>query len=522
MIRAILAKEFYQHRILLLTLPPLVTLGYIIFISLNKLSVSGGSLFYNLSWFLWSVFPLFILTLFNALISDEYRQRTQIFLEGLPLPRFVFLLVKYLMGVMVSFLLAAVFLGVTILNSWHEELITWHFFCLLSIRTLLWVWLCCSFLFLLAFLGRYRFAFGIFTVLLLLLLSRLYDTQPGRIGPFQLMGDQFAYERFEIPAVAIGYAMAISVVSTAIGFSFGLARDAALASMLAEKMSFREKIAICGVLLSLMWFSVSVSERQQSIAPLHLPGSVDTVFSRGTVSAAAAMVNPGHEVVEALERHSKSASLLLDEVSDYLDIQSLPTVFFVHREDFKAGRYESGNIDTRQGVLIRFNAVENTPGSEQWKRTIIRSVLLAHQHNRLDSDTRDWVVTGFAAWWAADKDGRSINAELVAAGMLNDNWVEELSESDLAAWRAYRKRVGDQQCELVAGALIAALNAESTPESTREFLCEVLGYSAPHDIRAMIHDYWYSVDSVLASSTKLTFEDICKPVREALKCNRLP
>lgn len=144
MIRGILSKEFYQHRFLLLLLPFLIPCGWFLYGGMRELTLSGGSQFYNLSWFLWLFFPLFSLILANAIVADEFRQRTQVFLEGLPVPRFVFLLVKYMLGFLVSSFTAILLLGVTMLLNWFSEGISPRFAVLLVTKTWLWAWFCWS------------------------------------------------------------------------------------------------------------------------------------------------------------------------------------------------------------------------------------------------------------------------------------------------------------------------------------------------------------------------------------------
>jgi len=516
-IRGILNKEFYQHRLLLLLLPFLIPCGWLLYGGMREFTLSGGSQFYNLSWFLWLFFPLFTLILANAIVADEFRQRTQVFLEGLPVPRLVFLLVKYSLGLLVTLFTAILLLGVTMLLNWFNEGMSARFAGLLLIKTSLWAWFCWSALFAFAFLGRYRFATGFILIFTLMILENQLDIKVSRFGPFALIGEQFAYERFEIPIVPIAYTLGLIAVFTGIGFAFGLFRDANMASMLAEKMSFREKLAVTAMIIGVLFVIVSVVERRKSTEPLYLPGSIDVAYARGTVSVAAAVAAPKDEELDALQRHAKSTSELLNELGEYLGIAGLPKLFLVHRPDFGPGRFELGDLDTRQGVLVRLNAIKTAPDDERWLRMLVRSVLMAHQHNRLDSDTRDWVNTGFAVWWIARKDTVEIHKQIDSEEPNEDRVDRELHESDLRRWRAYKKEVGESRAEEAAGRLLITLSEKAAPDSLRAFLVQVLGYQAPYDVRATIHDSWYSVRSVLRSKTKLELSDLIPSSRESGK-----
>jgi hypothetical protein len=417
-------------------------------------------------------------------------------------------LVKYSLGLLVTLFTAILLLGVTMLLNWFNEGMSARFAGLLLIKTSLWAWFCWSALFAFAFLGRYRFATGFILIITLLFLENQLDIKVSRFGPFALIGEQFAYERFEIPIVSIAYTLGLIAVFTGIGFAFGLFRDANMASMLAEKMSFREKLATTAMIISVFFVIASVIERQKSTEPLYLPGAIDVAYARGTVSVAAAVAAPKDEELSAIQRHAKSTSELLNEVGDYLRIASLPKLYLVHRPDFKSDRFELGDLDTRQGVLIRMNATNNAPDDKRWQRMVVRSVLMAHQHNRLDSDTRDWVVTGFAAWWTSRNDHAGITQGNELDEGNSDQSVRDVSASDLRRWRAYKKEVGESRAEQAAGRLLITLSEKAAPDSLREFLVGVLGYQASYDFRATIHDYWYSVSSVLRSKTKLKLSDL--------------
>jgi hypothetical protein len=286
--------------------------------------------------------------------------------------------------------------------------------------------------------------------------------------------------------------------------------------MLAEKMSYREKMVMTMLVAFILFVIGSAVERKNGTEPLHLPGSVDISSARGTVSASAAVSNPTTEELEALHRHADSMMQRLDEVADFLNIKRLPKVFLVHRRDFDPDRYELGDLDTRQGVLIRLNAIASAPDEERWLRMAIRSVLLAHQHNRLDSDTRDWVVTGFPVWWLARSDKARILQEFAVANSVPQDDTSSLSESDLVRWRAYKKRVGEERAQLEAGAVMFSLSEKAKADAMRAFLSQVLGYEAPYDFRATIHDYWYSVSSVLRATTGLTLDDLVSHLHGSL------
>jgi hypothetical protein len=507
-IRAILSKEFHQHKFILVILPFLMTLSWRLYMGRGQLTELGGSQFYNLTWFLLLLFPLFALVVANALIADEYRQRTQVFLEGLPVPRWVFLLVKYFVGLWISTLTAMVLLGTLFWLEWSRESLTTRFASLLCLRTFLWAWFVWSGFFAFAFLGRYRIAIGVITFLILVFLESELGFGITQFGPFELIGSKFPYDRTEYPTVAVGYTLGLICIFSATGFSFGLARDTTLANMLSEKMSFREKISIAVVFFGCMVTIGSMADQRKSTEQLDLPGSIDLEYKRGIAHAAPSDKHPSQEVFTALEEHLQSSCAVLDEMAEYLRIESLPKLFLIHRPDYGSDKFEVGKIDTRQGVLIRLNAIETHPEDPQWVRVLVRSVLIAHQHERLDSDRREWIVTGFSSWWPARKDSALIDQEIATYQTTQAEEKPKPVVSDLLAWRAYKKKTGDEHARYQAVLLIRTLRQKSDPEAMRNFFSEVLGYCPPYDFRASIHDHWYSVESVLKKRLNLTLADL--------------
>lgn len=278
--------------------------------------------------------------------------------------------------------------------------------------------------------------------------------------------------------------------------------------MLSEKMSFREKISIAVVFFGCMVTIGSVAEQRKNTEQLDLPGSIDLEYKRGIAHAAPSDTNPSQEVFTALGEHLQSSCDVLDEMAEYLRIEGLPKLFLIHRPDYGSGKFEVGKIDTRQGVLIRLNAIETNPKDPQWIRVLVRSVLIAHQHERLDSDRREWIVTGFSSWWPTGKDADAINREIATRQPPQAQQKPKPLVSDLRAWRAYKKKTGDEHARYQAALLIRTLRQKSDPESMRDFFSEVLGYSPPYDFRASIHDYWYSVESVLKKRLNLTLADL--------------
>jgi len=455
-----------------------------------------------LAWFLAYFLPVGCLVLGNLLIAGEFRQRTQLFLEALPIERWQMLAVKYVYGLSVVLMAAFLMLARSFVSSYGAEAMTMRFAFLLCFKTLLWSWFLWSASFAHAFLGRYRILIGIVLVFGLRWIDEGLGFELNRFGPFELIGDRFSYERMECPWEAVGITVVLIVALTALGFMLGMVRDASVASMLSEKMSSRERMVIISLTLVGLMLAGSSLERASKTDSLQMPGAEDVSLRAATVSAAAAVSVPTHDEKRLLTQHADAAAQLISSAADYLNCPKLPTLFMVHRRDMSSGELEDGELDSRQGYLVRLNMSLTSPDDRGLQCRILSRVLSANQHYRLDSDSRSWILEGFAAWWPVRNQATS-PADLTRIYNHSEKCrTVSIVGLDLSRWLVFAKELDDENLvATVAGVGVLTLGKNGI-ESQRRFLSKVLGYSPPHDFRATLHDAWYTVPAVLKATTK--------------------
>ena len=280
MMRGLLAKELRQHGFTLAFLF-LIVVGGLVFIGANGMlrRASGGGLaavqFLNITFV-----PLAGLVLGQLLIATEFRQKTQLFLEGLPLPRWRMLGVKFALGLGV--LLAAI--GGALLVAWWPDRgtagMTPRFATLLALKSAGWVWFIFTLCFAHGFLGRYRLFFGV-AIFFGLIALKGQGVQLSEFGPFALIDDRFAYEREVLPVAALAITAALGLALAGLGFTLGLVRDATVAALLAEKMSSREKVFLTFLAVAVMMVSAFLYEHYKASTPVQMPGAVEA--QRGPV-----------------------------------------------------------------------------------------------------------------------------------------------------------------------------------------------------------------------------------------------
>jgi hypothetical protein len=503
-IRGLIEKECRQHATLLVFLMLLLGAGLFALTS-NKIIINGGgSVFFMISQLWFWIFPLASLVLATGLVSSEFRNRTQLFLEGLPMQRWLMLLVKYLLGLGILMTCTVVLLTVAWWKGRHAEAMTLNFSMLLLVKLVGWSWFCWAVCFAHGFLGRYRVWSGAGLVLGLMLLQQTGGVLVTEFGPFDLISDRFAYERFVWPTEALWITAGLILGLTGAGFALGLARDTTLASMLSEKMSMREKVVFTIMALAALFAVGSYQQRLESQKRLVLPGAVDFQQGVAIISAAAAVIAPTPEEEKALEEHGRKMSEMLGQMAVYLDCKTLPPVFLIHRSDFTDRQVEIYLSESTKGVVARYNFLTLKDEEAELRGPVVRAVLMNHQWDRLASDTRDWVLEGFAAWWPVREQAKTPADFIKLRAALGEPPHREIRGHDLKNWLKVKTELGPKQPATCTGLGIIALG-DYGDEARRRFLAAVLGYSAPKDVRASLHDWSHPVEGILKSTTGADF-----------------
>ncbi len=486
MLRGLVAKELRQHGMALLFLL-LLLLAALALISGNRfLRLAGGSGFEGVRMLHVTLVPLACLVLAQSLVAAEFRQKTQLFLEALPLPRWRMIAVKYAIG------LAAITIGVALalLAAWQQsrggEAMTPRFAAILLWKSAAWSAFVYSLLFAHAFLGRYRLLFGTAVVLAFFHLAQA-GVDVGLFWPLQLIDSRFAHERYDLPAGALAWTALLAAVCGGAAFALGLVRDASVAALLAERMSGREKLlgtlAIFGALLTASY----VVERRANAAPVAMPGAVEVVRGAARVAASAAVDAPLQAEEAALARIAAEVAEELDRMGEYLGCTALPPVFLVHRRDFSGGAFEKGDLKPEQGLLVRANFTADASHGEPLLRWVVRETLLVQSRGRAGFERQAWVLDGFTRWWpqrGKPPDASDLDA---AAKALPTGF----SAQTLDRWFSLRKAEGDDAAGALAASGLHFLAAEYGDDDCQQFLSAMLREAAPHDARPFFRDVFF-------------------------------
>ena len=497
MIRGLLEKEYRQHSRLAVYILLIVVVGQLV-LTFNKfINEQGGSSFFLLSKLWFFIIPLVTLVLGTALVATEFRNRTQLFLEGLPMPRWVLLVVKYLIGLGIVLFCTSLLLVGAWWNGRNAEAMSVNFYLLLFVKSVAWAWFCWAVCFAHGFLGKYRGWTGVLLISGLIWLQSMGIVSVTHTGPFELISDRFAYERFVWPVDALWVTGTLITAITLAGFAFGLIRDGTVAAMLSEKMSMREKIFFTFIAFVAVFGATKFKMQVDSEKPLSLPGSVG--FKRGAamVFAAAAVTDPTAEERQALAAHATAAGEMLEQIGVYLECKFLPPVYLIHRRDLEMNAESQVGLNQ---VEIRVNLLKVHPGDRGLQEGIIQSVLSANQCGRLDSDTRGWLLQGFPVWWPVRATAKTPAEFIKLPGHGEKPVVLTLCRWDLENWLKTKERMTEAEQSISAGLAMIVLG-DYGDEPRRRFLAAILGYSAPKNASATLHDWLHPVGSTFKSTT---------------------
>lgn len=500
MIRGLIEKELRQHGFALGFLLLLPFAGLILISSHGLIRRAGGGGFESVRLLLYFFLPLACLVLGQLLIASEFRQKTQLFLEGLPLPRGWMLAVKFCLGFALVLITSALGLGYVAWNAQHTEAMTSRFAALLFLKTAGWTAFTYTLCFAHAFLGRYRMIFGVAVVGGLFYCSSL-GVPISEFGPFALLDARFAYERFIWPVKALAVTGGLALLLAALGFYLGLVRDATVAALLAEKMSSREKLFFTLLTLVVLLVGGEVSERRKTSTPVQMPGAAEARHGVVHVLASAAVDAPSREETAALQRTADAVAAELGALTDYLGCETYPPIFIVHRRDLAAKDLAPGGLKPKQGLLVRANLTAKDFKIEALHEWLLRESLGVHTSGIVDRERNAWAYDAIQWWWPRSQHGTKTAIDEAQREVHAMAKIPTFTPAEIHTWFSVRKNLGDNNADVLAGSSLAVLAEGHSLEGVHRFLAARFGREEPSDARAWWHDVTWSTRARLRSTT---------------------
>jgi hypothetical protein len=514
MLRGLIEKELRQHAVSFMVLLLLMLCGLALITSNRLISRFSGTSLEAFAMLLRILIPIASMTLGHVLVTGEFRQRTQLFLEGLPLPRWRFLALKYALGLGFTVMIGGVALAVVLGRTWESEAMNGRFAGILAMKSVAWIFFLHSLFFAHAFLGRYRWVAAGAAFLLFVNLSE-FGLAVHEFSPLRLIDGRLAYDRYRLPWVDVAWTFAIGVLLTVGAFSLGLTRDSTPASLLAERMSSRERSVVTVLMLCALLGTMTVMEKREEISPVHLPGAIISEQPRVTVTVAAAVDRPSSAEVTAMQALGPQLATELQEFAEYLGIEKLPPVFVVYRRDFPADRLENGGLKPEQGVLVRVNLLAKEFRNDALRRWLVHQLLLLQTANRLELDRNAWLLDAIPRWWQDRQDEAHSGAITPAIGHKAAGKAK-LSTDALRRWLWVRKEAGAEPAQHLAATGLRTLEDLVGEAATQRFLAAVLSRPATKDVRSWFREMISPWPAIMKRETGISTDHLVREWRQRI------
>ncbi len=370
----------------------------------------------------------------RKLVGHEHQAGTRAFLEAIPVPRGAVISAKLAVGFALVALLAAAQVALfAALGAPSPE-------GALTARVLARVLLVAAFAtgagFAAASLGRY-----LTVSLLCLFLAQTALSSAGfdggRASPLALVARTFTVDRGPLPALPSVLALVGAAAGAMVAVALWCARSGTLSVALFQRMSHREGMRwAAGITLALVLIH---SDRDRARA-FPLPGEARRGGGAEVhgVSIDAPTLDAAHEALRVMARWTGDAPF---------------AVALVERGDVPEGmaRFEDAS---HSAALVSFRGL----AGESLVAAAVEAAALHRTRGHLRREETAWVLDGvglLAARWG--RAARPLDDDLDLALLMIASLPTDLTAGDLAAWRSFRERVGEDAARAVAYTLLRAV-----------------------------------------------------------------
>ncbi len=479
---------------------------------------SGAGAIWGVGLGLWIFLPIAGFIVGHLLIAEEYRHRTQLFLEGLPIPRWQMIGLKLALAISIGLLLSALAVSIGVLMGLQQEMLTPTYLGIIYSSAAGWSLFCVILGFIISFLGRYRIM-AIMLLLIALLIMHQHTSVPiGEFSPYALISrNRFGLEREVWPVADLLMTALIVGIGVIVAFALGLVREGSVGAMLGEKMSYRESTFMTGLAFVVVFFALSQTGGNDP-EPFDVPGAVAETYAGVEVYVSPEVEG---EPVDAEIAMAARLARRLAELRDWFGIeqQDFPRIYIVEKTDID----EPEVIDPWEKVadptaVLMYAAYQDEQAFSEARLLAwtMSSVLHKLSMERVGQEDRWWIVCGLEGLWEMDGASEAYRRErtqLAATavkkhGLGVENLLGWSKYQDDAEWRSadavawlgmelLRERVGTDVVQKLA-------RATTVQKVTRA------------DGRAVLWDYTHPVVATFGQVTGLELEAFVDDWRESI------
>lgn len=498
----LLRKELRQHGVWLAIILPLTWILFALVTFASLASGMGGGVFFGigrgLSFLL--IIPIYLLC--HLLVAVEFRSRSRLFLEGLPLSRLRLITVKALLALTMGVIIAvgAVLVGVGV--SAGSEAISGRFLGILLATASMWTAFLVGFSFFLSFLGRYK----IFVIIAIILGVTIFsNTAPVPLSVFPPFGliERFGFERDQWPASELWGTGLITFGFFAASFVIGLAKEGSVAALLGEVMSYREKMML-GAGLAIFFFAISPLLEEKA-EPFRIPGAVEETHEGVQV-----FISP-EDIDRPVDVEVELAVFLARKIAEKRDwlgisLEDFPPVYIVENTGLEDEMIDWELIEGDRVVLMYAGYREPEFSRAKLLAYTLSVALSVHTNGRVDREHRWWLVCGIEGLWEMETADESWvkEREKIAFDTVGEHGfsVDKLMGRDL-----YSDEAGWREADAVAWMSFRYLQETVGIEKVQNLARTALTRKVERrDSRPVWREMLESVPRVFRSETGLTLE----------------
>ncbi len=418
----IVLKEFREHGLPML----LLAAGFLATLMLahaqNQKAVFSMSPLEILLLSITLVLPLIAFIMGGRLVTTEYLGHTRQFVEALPIKSWVFISIKYSLGLLYLLGLALAAIAYAWVLSDSGDALDKNLLRIVAIKTLSVVFFVWSVVFCFSFFGYLRFALYVALGLVVTTLIAYPEFNEKVFGPFALLDSGvFAFERDELPVKAVLQTLGMGLVFTVGGFLLPLLREGSLLEALSKPVS-RGNLVVLGVIGVGVFATLgALFERWEKD---EYQFSSDHVVSQA---------DPPITILYQEPQYLSKSQALLDTIAaqiislqSELDLEALPVVRIVLDKDLSADNVNDVRFSNADGVLLRANYLSyDSYSMAVFNTNVIHQLIQSVSGSRRTFEPYHWVLDGFSRWWVeGNLSNEQHEYELYARALYGLNYLD--------------------------------------------------------------------------------------------------
>jgi hypothetical protein len=441
----ILRKELREHGAILL-IAWLVSAP--VFWSLLSRSASSGGRFEGLVMFVLVMGTLLALILSNRLFAREYAGRTQLFLEILPVSRARVFATKWLLG-------CALFLA-TLATGWWLTLLWIRRNETLSLEAALptlgslslYCFILWAFAALAGMLGRYRYLAWLFVLIAFSGAASVTGLEVQQLPIARLLGDDIMMARTELTARDVLVPLAAAGVCILTAAALALTGSGAIASMLAQRMTARERAFVIISILAVL--TVLSTLEPKPVKPLFALTNGERIEGS---NAAVAVLPTGDFDASAGNELASAIAQDVDTLVSALALRTKTSIAVLPQQGLDPHVMQRARLAASDGIVLK---VAPDAPRESVRALVLHSLLLDYTLDRAHREDRHVLLDGLAAYWPMqDEPATRARWWLRAAAAPGP-----LGAADLRQWSRTSEQLGDCLSQAVAFGAMDVMAAE--------------------------------------------------------------